>query len=167
MRVERGFNHEHLRGHRVDSGSRHSFLHLCSTPAPLPPTHSLVSPPLTLSIPSLFPPASNSTLSSNLHLLPPLPPHSTLPSCSCFLHSLTLLSFLLPSTLPLLPPFIQAFIEPQHISSFASTFPRSCRFIIPLPLLSLAPLALSAPLYHGPQSIPPFHSCQLSEPQEP
>lgn len=70
MRMERGFNHEHLRGQRVQCGEASIlfFSFLCCSPTSLPPTHPFISPLLALSVPSLFPPppfAADSTLSSN------------------------------------------------------------------------------------------------------
>lgn len=166
MRVGSSFNHEHWGARGYTGEVTMPFFLLCSTPTPLTPTHPFISLPSTLSIPSLFLlcliPRSLLTSSSSSS-----PPHLlTLPSLWVAFY--TPWPFLPPPfpLSPRLPPFIQAFIKPQHISTFASTFPRSRRFIIPLLPLSLAPSTLSAPLYHGPTSIPPFHSCQLSEPQK-
>lgn len=138
--------------------------HFLSTPTGLPPTRPLRFSSLD-ALNSFFvsPPVSNSTLPSNLlpYLLTP-----PFPSSSHFLNSLTLPSSL-PSTSSPLPSSLRPgfFIGPQHISTLASTFPRSRRFIIPLPLLSLAPPTLSAPLYRGPRvhsSIPQLPALRTS-----
>ncbi len=137
MRVQRGFNHEHLRGERVHKRSHHVSL-LCSTPTPsLPHIPSFLFPQRFQSV-LCFPPASNSTLSSNP--LSSLPFNSALPFSCYFLHSLTLPSSYFPLPHIFLPSSrllssLNIFQVCLHLSTLPSLHHPSPKPLQPFPLL--------------------------------
>lgn len=94
----------------------------------------------------------------------PLPLNATLLAMLYFQHFLTSP----PPTHfpPRLLSFIPAFISPEPISTFFSTFHAPSPLIHFRVPLSFATSTLPVSLHHTTTSIPPFHSCQLSEPQQ-